>query len=100
VKSKRVQLVVNIPLPNDPLDIKSGYLVRRAAADHGISLLTNEKCFMLFVDSLERVKGFTIKTWKEYLAMTTSSEDTLTGTPTAVPNSPIAAASCPPALNI
>ena len=47
------------------------YHIRRAAVDYGVSLLTNEKYFKLFVDTLERVKSFQLKTWKEYLNMTT-----------------------------
>jgi carbamoyl-phosphate synthase large subunit/carbamoyl-phosphate synthase small subunit len=74
LKRKELDLVINIPSPGDTtLENTQGYLVRRAAVDFGVSLITNVKCANLLAQSLERIPASKLqesRPWHEYLQMT------------------------------
>jgi hypothetical protein len=55
IKEADVELVINISEGTTRKDeISSGYIIRRAAVDFGISLVTNVKCAVWLVKSMER----------------------------------------------
>ncbi|MCE1197057.1 carbamoyl-phosphate synthase (glutamine-hydrolyzing) large subunit, partial [bacterium] len=68
LRNREFDLVINIPKNNKERELKNDYLIRRAAIDFNIPLLTNVKVAKQFIDALdtERRKGFEIKAWEEY----------------------------------
>lgn len=53
IRLRRVDLVINLPEGTARRDeVTAGYRMRRAAVDYGISLLTNLRCAVLFVEAL------------------------------------------------
>jgi carbamoyl-phosphate synthase/aspartate carbamoyltransferase len=57
IKNGMIQLVINISEGSTRKDeMTSGYVVRRAAVDFGVSLITNVKCAIMFTDCLEKGK--------------------------------------------
>lgn len=68
VKERRVDLVVNIPQNDRADELTTGYMVRRAAADLSIPLITNRQIAARFVDAVTAIKpgGIAIKSWNEY----------------------------------
>jgi carbamoyl-phosphate synthase large subunit len=75
LKKNDIDLVINVPNSQDVNDLTQGYTIRRTAVDFNISLLTNIKGAMLFVDALEMIKepGFKyeIRSWQDYLSEAT-----------------------------
>lgn len=68
IKNRAFDLAINIPKSNEREELTNDYLIRRAAVDHSIPLITNLECAMLFIDSLEKANGIEIKSWEEYIA--------------------------------
>lgn len=69
VRSKKIDLVINIPEGTTRSDeVSAGYLMRRAAVDFGTSLLTNIKCAVLFCDALHRDKPLPCKSLEEFIS--------------------------------
>ena len=69
LKSKKIDLVINIPEGTTKRDeVTAGYYIRRTAVDFGISLLTNIKCASLFCESLYRNKELPCKSAEEYVS--------------------------------
>ena len=68
IKEGDVELVINISEGTTRKDeISSGYLIRRAAVDFGASLVTNLKCAVWLVKSLERgFDSFKAKSVQEF----------------------------------
>ena len=68
IQERKVDLVINIPKNNITEELTNGYLIRRAAIDFEVPLITDIKIARQAVDSLEyhREHGFEIKAWKEY----------------------------------
>mmetsp|Transcript_63572 Transcript_63572/g.74453 ORF Transcript_63572/g.74453 Transcript_63572/m.74453 type:complete len:1514 (-) Transcript_63572:435-4976(-) len=55
IQNAKVTMVINISEGTTRKDeISSGYLIRRAAVDFGVSLVTNVKCAVMLVECLER----------------------------------------------
>lgn len=55
IKAGKIDLLINISDgTNIKNDITSGYIMRRAAVDFGVSLITNSKCAIMFAEALER----------------------------------------------
>jgi carbamoyl-phosphate synthase/aspartate carbamoyltransferase len=71
IKEGDVQLVINISEGTTRKDeITSGYLIRRAAVDFGIGLVTNLKCAVWLVGSLERgLEKFKAKSISEFYSL-------------------------------
>ena len=68
IRQGGVDLVVNIPKNYQKEELTNGYLIRRAAADFGVFLITNLQLAKRLVESLSR-KGFddlNFKAWHEY----------------------------------
>ena len=53
LKAQEFALVINIPTKNQT-EQRSSYLLRRAAVDHGIPLITNLGCAKLFAEAVKR----------------------------------------------
>uniref|UniRef100_A0A7C3E7P4 Carbamoyl-phosphate synthase (Glutamine-hydrolyzing) large subunit n=1 Tax=Gracilinema caldarium TaxID=215591 RepID=A0A7C3E7P4_9SPIR len=68
IKSRAVDMVINIPKNNRQTELKNDYLIRRLAVDFDIPLFTNIKVARQFIDSLvyKEQKGLEIKAWEEY----------------------------------
>jgi len=68
IKSRAVDMVINIPKNNRQTELKNDYLIRRLAIDFDIPLFTNIKVARQFIDSLvyREEKGLEIKAWEEY----------------------------------
>lgn len=74
IESKKISLVINLSEKGDGIQVASenktdGYLIRRAAIDHNISLFTDLNSARLFINALDRYKieDLKIKSWEEYL---------------------------------
>lgn len=56
IKSDKIDLLINVSegtsVRND--EITSGYIMRRAAVDFGVSLITNVKCAVMLAEALDR----------------------------------------------
>ncbi|CDJ59235.1 carbamoyl phosphate synthetase II, putative, partial [Eimeria maxima] len=69
-----VEMVINVPGQTNHRAISSGYLIRRAAIDAGVPLLTDLKVAALFVESIakkiyreqERQRFWEVRAWDEY----------------------------------
>jgi carbamoyl-phosphate synthase large subunit len=67
LQKKQIDLVINIPHTVNPEELTDGYLIRRAAVDFNVSLLTNIKTAVLFAHAIDKVRKISIKSWDEYL---------------------------------
>uniref|UniRef100_A0A7S2ECQ3 Carbamoyl-phosphate synthase (glutamine-hydrolyzing) n=2 Tax=Trieres chinensis TaxID=1514140 RepID=A0A7S2ECQ3_TRICV len=55
IQEGRVDLIINVSEGTTRRDeITSGYIIRRAAVDFGVSLITNVKCAIMFAECLDR----------------------------------------------
>ncbi|CDJ31748.1 uncharacterized protein EMH_0069310 [Eimeria mitis] len=69
-----VEMVINVPGQTNHRAISSGYLIRRAAIDAGVPLLTDLKVAALFVESIakkiyreqDRQPFWEVRAWDEY----------------------------------
>jgi carbamoyl-phosphate synthase large subunit len=72
IASRQLDLVINEPEVGDKEATTDGYLIRRAAVDYGVPLITNAKVAILLSLALERMhakKGsFTIRSMEDYYA--------------------------------
>jgi carbamoyl-phosphate synthase large subunit len=69
LEAGKIDLVINVPRSLERRDLSSGYLIRRKAADYGVSLFTNIQAAVLFVDAFAALRtedNLTIKPWREY----------------------------------
>lgn len=66
-----IELVINIPNSADPLDMSSGYHIRRTAIDFSIPLISNMKNALMITEALAMMAEdgfkFEIKSWADYL---------------------------------
>ena len=71
IKEGDVELVINVSEGTTRKDeITSGYLIRRAAVDFGISLVTNNNCAVWLVEGLERgFDSFKAKSISEFYSL-------------------------------
>jgi hypothetical protein len=71
IKEGKVQLVINISEGTTHKDeITSGYLIRRTAADFGVSLVTNLNCAIWLIKSLEHgFDNFKAKSVSEFYSL-------------------------------
>jgi len=69
IKERKVDLVINIPKNYNKDEISNGYLIRRAAADFGVPLITNIQLAKRFIESISKqsLDDLKCKTWNEYL---------------------------------
>lgn len=68
ISKGKIDLVINIPKSTEKTELTNGYLIRRAAVDHNISLITNSQLAKRFVKSLvsKSEKDLKIKSVEEY----------------------------------
>jgi carbamoyl-phosphate synthase large subunit len=68
ISSGKIDLVINIPKSTEKTELTNGYLIRRAAVDHNVPLLTNPQLAKRFVKSLmmKGEKDLKIKSVEEY----------------------------------
>jgi hypothetical protein len=71
IQQHKLDLVINDPDAGDKETVTDGFLIRRAAVDFGVSLITNMKCALLLSLALERVKHYHIKTMDEFYVVPT-----------------------------
>ena len=76
IASKQLDLVINEPETGDSEAVTDGYLIRRAAVDFGVSLITNAKVALLLALALEKhaTRPWTILTLEEIRANTIGRE--------------------------
>ncbi|MDD5657945.1 MAG: carbamoyl-phosphate synthase large subunit, partial [Elusimicrobia bacterium] len=69
IQNRRIELVVNIPKSDEEDELNNDYIIRRAAADYGVPLITNLQCAELLVEALPKARnGMKIRSWAEYFA--------------------------------
>jgi len=68
IMQRKVELVINIPESPDKVVLEDEYMIRRAAIDFNIPLITNLQLARLFVDALMKRKDQKpeILSWNEY----------------------------------
>ena len=68
LKSRTLDLVINIPKNNKREELTNGYMIRRAAVDHNVPLITNRQIAARFIEAIVRHKPreLKIKPWSEY----------------------------------
>jgi len=68
IKEGKIDLVINIPKSYQREELTNGYLIRRAAVDYNVMLITNRQMAMRFIEAL--VKGaqdkLLVHSWQEY----------------------------------
>ena len=68
IREKKVDLVINIPKDFGKEELTNDYMIRRAAVDYGIPLITNLQLAQRLAESLSRVPVETlgVQRWTEY----------------------------------
>jgi carbamoyl-phosphate synthase large subunit len=68
IKAGDVDLVINIPKNYQAEELTNGYIIRRAAADFGVPLITNIQLAKRFVEALAKKQSTDLatKAWQEY----------------------------------
>ena len=68
IKEKKIDLVINIPKDNTKAELDHEYVVRRAAVDFNVPLITNARLASAFIYAFTRYKqeDLKIKSWGEY----------------------------------
>jgi len=68
IREGKVDLVINIPKSNQEIELTNGYIIRRAAVDHNVPLVTNRQIAARLAEALESVKieDLDIRSWSEY----------------------------------
>ncbi|MFA6727040.1 MAG: carbamoyl-phosphate synthase (glutamine-hydrolyzing) large subunit [Prevotella sp.] len=65
---KKIDMVVNIPKDLTPKELTNGYIIRRAAIDLNVPLITNSRLASAFINAFCSVKldDIDVKAWSEY----------------------------------
>ncbi len=68
IKKRKVDLVINIPKNFQKEELTNGYLIRRAAVDYNVMLVTNRQIAMRLIEALDNnaQNRLHIKSWDEY----------------------------------
>jgi len=68
IKESKIDLIINIPKNFQKDELTNGYLIRRAAVDYNVMLITNRQIAMRLVEALSRKDNsdLHIKKWEEY----------------------------------
>ena len=68
LKDGKIDLVINIPKNYQKEELTNGYLIRRAAIDYNVMLMTNRQLTMRFIEALARGshKRLQASEWKEH----------------------------------
>lgn len=64
----RVDLVINIPKSPGAIELTNGYLIRRAAVDFNVPLITNEQVARRFAEAVSRLPAgaLSVRPWSAY----------------------------------
>ncbi|MCH6550886.1 MAG: carbamoyl-phosphate synthase (glutamine-hydrolyzing) large subunit, partial [Planctomycetes bacterium] len=68
VRAGAIDLVINIPKNDTPDELTNGYMIRRAAVDYNVPLMTNRQLVMRLAEALSRIRheDLQIRSWAEY----------------------------------
>jgi len=68
IKDKKVDLVINIPKNLSKTELDNDYVIRRAAVDNNIPLITNSRLAVAFLTAICKLtlNDLAIKSWDEY----------------------------------
>ncbi|MDR0377092.1 MAG: carbamoyl-phosphate synthase (glutamine-hydrolyzing) large subunit [Spirochaetaceae bacterium] len=69
IKTRQIDMIINIPKNNRETELKNDYIIRRMAVDFDIPLFTNIKVAREFIDALayeRRGGGLEITAWEDY----------------------------------
>ncbi|HLC75281.1 MAG TPA: hypothetical protein VJH88_05520, partial [Candidatus Nanoarchaeia archaeon] len=66
IRQKKIDMVINIPKNYEEQELTNDYLIRRAAVDFNVSLMTNAQLARLFIDAFIENRKLEIKGWDEY----------------------------------
>lgn len=68
IRDDRPDLVINIPKDDRPDELTNGYMIRRAAVDFNVPLITNRQIAMRFIEAVSRISmdEISTKSWAEY----------------------------------
>lgn len=68
IRSKEIDLVINIPKDLSKNELDNDYMIRRNAVDYNIPLLTNARLASAFITAFTQlsIDELTIKSWNEY----------------------------------
>jgi len=68
IKNREIDLVINIPKSDKQDELTNGYMIRRAAADYDVPLITNRQIAARLCEALSRTKisDLEIKPWSAY----------------------------------
>ncbi|MBN2714325.1 MAG: carbamoyl-phosphate synthase (glutamine-hydrolyzing) large subunit [Deltaproteobacteria bacterium] len=68
IKSRKVDLVINIPKTYQKEELTNDYLIRRAAVDFGIPLMTNMQLAQRLAEALNNipVENLKVRRWSDY----------------------------------
>lgn len=68
LREKKIDLVINIPKNLSHAELQNDYVIRRAAVDYNIPLITNARLAAAFIGAFCRldIGGLSIKSWDEY----------------------------------
>ena len=68
IKNGKVDLVINIPKNFQKEELTNGYLIRRAAVDYNVMLITNRQIAMRLIEAIVNrgLEKLQIKSWNEY----------------------------------
>jgi len=68
IKERKLDLVINIPKDLSQHELDNGYILRRAAVDFNVPLITNARLASAFIYAFTRYKPeeLAVKSWEEY----------------------------------
>jgi carbamoyl-phosphate synthase large subunit len=68
ITAGKIDLVINIPKNNEPDELDNDYLIRRAAVDFDVPLITNLQLARRFAEALGSgaAEGLKARSWREY----------------------------------
>ncbi|MCK4893306.1 MAG: carbamoyl-phosphate synthase (glutamine-hydrolyzing) large subunit [Calditrichia bacterium] len=68
IKDGKIDLVINIPKNYQEMELTNDYMIRRAAVDFGVPLITNRQFAMRFAEAVSRtsLQDLKIKSWEAY----------------------------------
>jgi carbamoyl-phosphate synthase large subunit len=68
IRERKIDLVINIPKDNTKAELDNDYILRRAAVDFNVPLITNARLASAFIFAFTRYKAedLSIKSWAEY----------------------------------
>ena len=68
IKSREVDLVINIPKDLSATELNNDYTIRRSAVDYNVPLITNARLASAFILAFCKmgIDDLEIKSWEEY----------------------------------